>query len=638
MFYLLLFPLLFTNAFATDDIQGQISIINEINGGLNPNQCSEETVLMDKCAVDLCGKPESLPSAALNDRSFNKYVQAKDMQRFDEIKDDLQKLVEMELDRTKSLVQELEKDFDREKLKTEIEKAEPWQVENLATRYLYPFFQISTDYSRPVEERLSYNLDLPSDASDVLKKGLESYLNHRKSASLSSFSVGIQEGLYTPEESKKILRTEWEKFNRILEDKKKTNPQNLDYLSLQIENFKKDMEDPSFEENGNYGYMAGSLQNLNDNLQSVVTGKWPDVPYNHCQSDCKKAVFEEMDRFDYKGFLASLHTKLKDRKTLIKKKMANCKSQFAMDSIDTYQKDKLAKMIPGIKTALFKNVMSGYSKESQKEFKDYLDKQVHFATKPMKSRAGEFIQEVKKVVTTDRSGTPAPRPESSLIDRSLDLMNYVGYDGDAAPLSQMRLCSESLSYVAWDNFNPKSFRNPQAPPEDYAGEDLEKDNLNISMFSCTHQEHGKNIVAHELGHALSWAFLENKLSEKSYKEYMNLRSCANSLYQVQNDSEKPRTFVHENDRFRVEEDTADLIGYMTIPDKSLIANCTLLDVSEDGKSFENLELMNSRNSDAHSSGLMRVLQEAIHKRRPLPASCKELVNANKDLYRFKPCF
>ncbi|WPU64087.1 hypothetical protein [Peredibacter starrii] len=639
MVYLFLLPLLFTNVFATDEIQSGIAVINELNGGVNSNQCTEQSILMDRCAIDLCGRPENLPSDSLNDRSFNKYVQPKDMQRFAEIKDDLQKLVEMEIDRTNGLVQGLKKDFDREKLKAEIESAEPWQMENLASRFLYPFFQVSTDYTKPLEERLTYSLQLPSDASDVLKKGLDSYINHRKSASLSSYSVGIQEGLYTPEESKKILKAEWDKFNKALEERKKTNPESMKSFADQIENFTQDLKDPSFEENGNYENMAGSLQQLSDGLQSEVLGKWPDVPFNHCQADCKKAIFEEMDRYDHKGILQSLQNKLKDKKLLTKKKMAYCKSQFAMDSINSYQKDKLIKMIPGIKAALFKNVMSGYSKESQKEFKDYLDKQVQFSTKPVKSVAGEFIQEVKRTVNFEKSKSRSTETKaSSLIDRTLDLMGYVDYDGNTAPLSQMRLCSESLSYVAWDNFTPKSFRDPQAPPDEYAGQDPEKDNLNISIFSCTNQEHGKNIVAHELGHALSWAFLENKLSEKSYKEYMNLRSCANGLYKVQNDYEAPASFVHDQDRFRVEEDTADLIGYMTIPDKSLISNCTLLEVSEDGKSFENLELLNSRNSDTHSSGLMRVLQEAIHKRRALPASCKELVNANKDLYRFEPCY
>lgn len=637
MFYLVLLSLLFSNASATDEIQGQISVINEINQGLKPNQCTDESVLMDKCAIDLCGKPESLPSAALNDRSFNKFVQPKDMKKFGEIEKDLESLVGLELDYTNGLVQDLQKEFDLEKMRAEFEAAEPWKVESLASKFLYPFFHVSVDHTKPLAERLNYSVDLPSDASEVLKKGLNSYIEHRKSASLNSFSVGIQEGLYTPEESRKIIKDEWEKFNKALEERKKVDPKAMELHSAQIENFKHDLSDPMFETGTDYSYISGSLQQLNDGLKSEELGKWPEVSYNHCKEDCKKAVFEEMDRFDYKGVLQKLSSKLKDRKGLTKKKMAYCKSQFAMDSINTYQKDELAKMIPGIKAALFKNVMSGYSKASQQEFKDYLDKQVHFATKPMKSRANEFIQEVKRVVKNVEAAPAAP-DEPSLIDRSLSMMNYVDYDGNVSPLSQMRLCNDSLSYVAWDNFTPKSFVDPTAPPGTYDGQDPEKDNLNISMFSCTHQDHGKNIVAHELGHALSWAFLENKLSESSYKEYMQLRACANGQYKINNDTEIPRSFVHEQDRYRAEEDTADLIGYMTIPDKSLISNCTLLDVSDDGKSFENLELMNSRNSDTHSSGLMRVLQEAIHKRRALPASCKELVNANKDLYRFEPCY
>ena len=95
--------------------------------------------------------------------------------------------------------------------------------------------------------------------------------------------------------------------------------------------------------------------------------------------------------------------------------------------------------------------------------------------------------------------------------------------------------------------------------------DPEKDTIRVSMFSCTQHSHGKGILAHELGHALSWLFFKYRLSKPSYGKFMELRKCANTLYKKDKSDRKPALLVHEGDHYRTEEDTADLISFLAIP-------------------------------------------------------------------------
>ena len=65
--------------------------------------------------------------------------------------------------------------------------------------------------------------------------------------------------------------------------------------------------------------------------------------------------------------------------------------------------------------------------------------------------------------------------------------------------------------------------------------------LNISNFSCTFHEHGKQTLAHELGHTLSHWFnthephdQPNNPSTITYQEYMKLRKCASKRRTINN--------------------------------------------------------------------------------------------------------
>ena len=169
---------------------------------------------------------------------------------------------------------------------------------------------------------------------------------------------------------------------------------------------------------------------------------------------------------------------------------------------------------------------------------------------------------------------------------------------------------------------------------------LRKNRISLSLLSCTFHEHGKHDLAHEIGHALSYLFNSNKLSEKSYGKYKELRECASKRYKkgaphTLSKPSKNHRLYHNNDKLKTEEDTADLIAYKVFQDDSGPLFCSSLTPSKNGERYESLTMFQP---GKHSATLLRTIMEAIHKRIELPPSCQQVVDIYSDRINFEPCF
>ena len=201
-----------------------------------------------------------------------------------------------------------------------------------------------------------------------------------------------------------------------------------------------------------------------------------------------------------------------------------------------------------------------------------------------------------------------------------------------------------------DRLKPEYSMCP-SPMKEMGREDsfMEMENsVNISNFSCHFHGHGKQILAHELGHALSYWFSNTKRldklngpSKKSYNQYMSLRKCANERYNIDmGESHIFLSFDHENDNAKTEEDMADLIAYKVFQDEPTLSACSLFSVSEDSQ-YEKLTILGSAPGEiktSHSMHLVRAITEAIHKRQELSPNCQKIVDIYKDIIDFEPCF
>lgn len=93
---------------------------------------------------------------------------------------------------------------------------------------------------------------------------------------------------------------------------------------------------------------------------------------------------------------------------------------------------------------------------------------------------------------------------------------------------------------------------------------------------------------------------------------------------------------HNGDHECPEEDHADIISYKTVGVKNgPLIECTLLKSSADKTLFDKLDL-NSKNG--HSSSIIRLIREAIHRDRPVPVACQDVMRKAESQFVFKKCF
>ena len=83
---------------------------------------------------------------------------------------------------------------------------------------------------------------------------------------------------------------------------------------------------------------------------------------------------------------------------------------------------------------------------------------------------------------------------------------------------------------------------------------------------------------------------------------------------------------------------ADTISFLTFPNEAKLSSCVLLEPSIDGSIYLPLKLFDIKDKEVkHSKPLLRIIREAIYKKKELPLSCQNLIDANRDNFNFEPC-
>ena len=336
--------------------------------------------------------------------------------------------------------------------------------------------------------------------------------------------------------------------------------------------------------------------------------------HHACQEECKQWVKKE---------LQLMYDLLKQNN--IYEYSIDHQSNFCQDTyiadVQFAQQAKLYREdLDPIKDKFLNTVFVGYSDTSRQSYRDYIST-IRFNLPPRSEQEEEIAQR---------------------------LLQHIKDNSLAPP--------ESNGKIAFGEFikRNKDMYKPICPLPVVLGSDVfapHTSTLNISLFSCTFHEHGKQTLAHELGHAMSHWFNKNKPHDQpdnpsmiSYEEYMKLRACANRRRTINNapNSVKYKLFHHNNDQWRTEEDVADLIAYKVFQDDPILNNCSRLITSHNDLKYTSLKVLHptskSKKADTHSTNFLRVLMEAIHKRIELPPSCQQVVDIYSDRINFEPCF
>jgi len=82
---------------------------------------------------------------------------------------------------------------------------------------------------------------------------------------------------------------------------------------------------------------------------------------------------------------------------------------------------------------------------------------------------------------------------------------------------------------------------------------------------------------------------------------------------------------------------ADLVSFLATKDDSGLFTCALLDTNSKGTKYKDLTLKNKLSFDSHSAPFLRVVREALVKKKNLPTSCQKIVDDNPEVARIKSC-
>lgn len=308
----------------------------------------------------------------------------------------------------------------------------------------------------------------------------------------------------------------------------------------------------------------------------------------------------------------------------VSKTIKYCHSKYTAGRMDVLRSRPFRENLEDYKEKFLKKVSSNYSQPSQQAFGDYMNGTLKINFLSGENVNSTFTDGVKKAVS---KVLEAPKITS--------LLQIAQISSDSV-MDLNSVCSHSVR----SEFSLSSF-------------DFKENAIYMSVFACTfHDVYGEQTLAHELAHVVSYLFADNKLSEESYEEYKKLRQCATERYRVNNKvHDEGGKWRHEHDKYKTEEDTADLFTYQVFQDNPNLSTCSELYKKNGvirGKRDEywNLRIVEPKyfsdttdyNGDTHSEPLLRVIMEAIHKRIELPESCQQIVDIYSDRVNFEPCF
>lgn len=614
---------------------------------------STENILR-QCALDLCGPPDSLSTLF----SYFDLANAKKNDSYSVWENDpfikkIQEKLEPWIDRTMKSMVRLQSSLQPygDKLQSYRNHLTAKDYEKLSYTFFDLFVQVNIDRSQPISDRLSIQVEIPKNASPELKEGIKSYSQDKEKEINDALSKQIEHDMYSPQEASMIFRKklrdlkgrlrgfleryEKEEISLRSEDLDTLEEMEKDLVKLQNNQWStdpspyphSDQPQEDAESLWEIRQSAKTLEKMEKTLAKVQTSLQPEKlkQASICQDiACQKAVREELNNTlaFYERLLSIMEKNLMDRFS------AHCLSQFILFKEQRKQMEAEGLNISNVKNNFLKRVLSRFSNPTKKRFEDFINTNLEivlpFSTDPVEELATEnedlissFFKKIIEIVK---------QPEE--IDRTklIKVMNRLKTHLDEAITSP---CPNQFTFDAFLPPFETSSTKPSTPRKETA--------ISLSIFSCLNPQHGKGIAAHEMGHLLSWMFSQNKLSETSYNSYKDLRACASKRYKNSKAIDTDYSIQHTNDKVKTEEDTADLIAHMAVPDSSLLFSCFLLSIAKDGTQYiPDTDILEQENK--HSTGLTRVLFEAIHKQVKLSPACQKVVDQYKNQINFKPCF
>lgn len=614
------------------------AIVNPINADSSKINARD----MNECVVALCGLPTENKSVYVTNSNFDQYITAELKTKIDKLVPDLNKA----LDKTQKINQEIAAAIEKQIFKDGAINSNPKQWSDdfrshLSKTIFEPFLEISINLEMPIGKRLQVKANPSAKASEEFKEQLEEYAGNYAFYSNNNYNQFMEKGLYSESEMISLARERLKKLNILYHDEfKKISEIDRKFYESSAKSTEEMMASPG-EENAysifsNLEYMEEEASKYEPSLK-ISTRQ----PVCSNESKCEKIYQKHLEQQNIDKRLAVFKQRLVDPKVR-EKALNNCKAQIIATATTAADKTIAARIVKQVKQQISENVFAKFSNHSREILKNYFDDNIKTSPKTLESYVKEekdsllkFKYKLNGYIREDSSGIAAMSQEVALAQA----LNIADDPDDINALSDAsNPCSGTPMNNAWDSYlaSDKIKNMPKEHRESFGdlGDLARKDHIFISDFTCHHELRGRSIIAHELGHAINQIFATSKLSEQSAKTYKSLRSCATENY-VDFIPDMVH-FSQTGDGLRTEEDTADLLAYMTFADKNDLFTCSLVKSSFNEKSYDDLNLI-MNDGDSHSTPFFRLIMEAANKGIDLPISCQKAIEPMKDKMRVRKC-
>ena len=607
---------------------------------------TEELEQINQCAIDLCGKSGSVDSVYVsNDDYENFYKDADTFKDYEEFKPKLKKYLDTVRSNTKEEMEAIKsKSATSNPDYFKLDSYTDEQISSIMSDELSSKIQVEIKKDKDGNKKINVST-MPSEI-EIDEEIKHKFVEHRTNEIKTSFSSGIYNGYLELDEAMNFIRSAIDKH--ITEVDKKitsTSPENTVELEQQKQNksqyeeIKKKIDDTKELTKGNVTELFYSIQNINYQLTSDLNLEYYNVPYKafECgELKCKEYLSKKITSIMSASNLEEIVKQTQDSKKA-DALIDNCEyfwHQNQLKKAKNGKKEEFVESLPEIINKVKTKFSSKFSKESSKSLGKYFDNLKYaVADDPIPNRQDfnhlEYIkEEVSKIVEPkeeDDNNTYESDLKGVLADYKKVKKHFMM--GEVKFEHELTSCDEANA-TASDHFMPSEY-----DPDTY---------IHASSFSCNHYTTGKQVFAHELGHAISGQFMHNKTSESSLQKYKSHRNCISGNYKDKNFSGVPmwKEFSHKGDTKYTEEDMADFVAGLVYsnPNESLLS-CALIAKDKNNVDFDRkkLSVLNPLSYDTHSSPFLRTLKEAILKNKVLTPSCRTIIDKYKDRVNFNKC-
>lgn len=590
-------------------------------------QKSEE---YNECALALCGEPKNNPSAWVTDENFSSSISDELRANINNLNPQFNKIYLIAQEKNLKKLNVYRKIFLKNSFSPEILDTNSLRMFNQII--VDSIFTVNSDQNKNIQDRIHIQINIPKWASSNDNIALNELARIQKEDIYSDFNQMSK--YFSDDEIYSILNSHYQTAIDIFKNNQdKFSLKQMDDYKRTLSAIESSLKNANGDKNG-LAQVFNLLEALNNDFNLAHPKLKQIFPKPVCNSkNCIEFYKNSLAQMNLEKIFDKIEERLKDPIAL-KKSINSCKAALIASSLKNSNFFKTWNIFRKVKMQMEKNVLTKFSKHSQIFLRDYLNNRLDYSRENTKKliTSVDPISDFKFKADMYVKGSTEPFI-SNLAHSLTEIKKMAENINSLDPfLDEASPCGNGPGSNAWDAFLPTLPDNLSIP--DSLKKFSNTDHIFISDFTCNHEHRGKHAVAHEIGHALSSVFRSQKTSQESLKKYLVLRACATNKYF---DFRLATTFnAFENDQLYIEEDTADLIAFMSYPNDKTLFTCSLLKPSLFNEQYSDLYFI-LENNDPHSTPFTRVINEAIQKNVDLPVSCSRLIQNENPRMSFTPC-